>query len=76
MSMIVEKKNVPIIERETKIPFLTVICGSIDFLIWIRVEVKHRSCLLKSLEKSLILRTPKDKSIIPIQSMELQRMHI
>jgi hypothetical protein len=31
--MIVEKKEVPTIKRETKIPFLAVICGSIDFLI-------------------------------------------
>jgi hypothetical protein len=31
--MIIEKKKVPKIERETKIPFLIVICGSIDFLI-------------------------------------------
>jgi hypothetical protein len=33
MSTIVEKKDVPTIERETKIPLLVVICGSIDFLI-------------------------------------------
>jgi hypothetical protein len=33
MSMIVEKKYVPIIEGKTKIPFLLVICGSINFLI-------------------------------------------
>jgi hypothetical protein len=55
---------------------LAVICGSIDFLMWIKVEVEHRSCLLKSFEKILILRTPKDESIVPIQSMELQRTHI
>jgi hypothetical protein len=31
--MIVEKKDVPIIKGKTKIPFLAIICGSIDFLI-------------------------------------------
>jgi len=43
----VEKKDVPTIEGETKIPLLVVTCGSIIFLIWIRIEVEHRSCLLK-----------------------------
>jgi hypothetical protein len=36
-----------------KIPLLVVICGSINFLIWIKVEVEHRSCLLKNLENLL-----------------------
>ncbi len=49
------KKNVPTIEWKTKIPILAVIYGSIDFLIWITVEIEHRSCLLKNLEKSLFL---------------------
>jgi hypothetical protein len=31
--MIVGKKDIPTIEGETKIPFLIVICGLIDFLI-------------------------------------------
>jgi hypothetical protein len=31
--MIIEKKDIPTIEGETKIPFLVIICGSIDFLI-------------------------------------------
>jgi hypothetical protein len=74
--LIVEKKNIPIIKGETKIPFFAIICGSIDFLICIRAEVKHRSCLLKNLEKSLILKTLKDASTIAIQSLELQRTHI
>jgi hypothetical protein len=34
---------------------LAVIYGLIDFLIWIRAEVEHKSCLLKNLEKSLFL---------------------
>jgi hypothetical protein len=59
---------------------LAVICGSIDFLIWIRAEVEHRSWLLKNLEKSwkksLIFRTPKDTSTIPIQSLEIQKTHL
>jgi hypothetical protein len=33
VSTILEKKNVPTIEGETKIPFFVIICGSIDFLI-------------------------------------------
>jgi hypothetical protein len=71
MCMIVGKKDVPTIEHKTKIPFLVVVCGSIELLIWIRVEVEHRSCLLKNLEKSLIFRIPKDTFIVPIQSLEL-----
>ncbi len=63
------KKDVPTIEGETKIPFLVVIYGSIDFLIWIKVEVEHKSCLLKNHDKSLILRTPKYTYTIPIQSL-------
>jgi len=31
--MIVEKKNLQTIEGETKIPFLVIMCGSIDLLI-------------------------------------------
>jgi len=60
------KKNVPTIEGETKIPFLVLIYGSIDFLIWIKVKVEHKSCLLKNPNKSLILGTPKDEYTIPI----------
>jgi hypothetical protein len=45
---------------------LVLIYGSIDFLIWIKVEVEHRSCLLKNPNKSLILGTPKDDYTIPI----------
>jgi hypothetical protein len=30
MSTIVKKKDIPTNERETKIPFFVVICGSID----------------------------------------------
>jgi hypothetical protein len=67
MTTIVEKKNVPTIERETKIPFLTVICGSIDFLIWIKVEVEHGNCLLKNPNKSLILGTPKNALVLGTQ---------
>jgi hypothetical protein len=28
-----KKNDIPTIERETKIPFLAIICGSIDFFI-------------------------------------------
>ncbi len=31
MSTIVDKKDMQTIERETKIPFLAIICGYIDF---------------------------------------------
>jgi hypothetical protein len=55
---------------------LLVICGSIDFLIWIKVEVEHKSCLLKNPKKSLIFGTPKDASTMHIQSLKLQRTHI
>jgi hypothetical protein len=33
MSTTIEKKDIPTNERETKIPFFVVICGSINFLI-------------------------------------------
>jgi hypothetical protein len=33
MCTIVEKKDIPTIEGETKIPFLAIICGSINILI-------------------------------------------
>jgi hypothetical protein len=46
MSTIVEKKDIPTIKWKTKIPFFIVICGSINFLIWIRAKVEHRGCLL------------------------------
>jgi hypothetical protein len=45
---------------------LAVIGGTIDFFIWIKAKVEHKSCLLKNLEKSLILGIPKNTSIIPI----------
>ncbi len=61
-----KKKSFPTIEGETKIPLLVIICGLINFFIWIRVEVENNSCLLKNPKKSLILRTPKDTFIIPI----------
>ncbi len=38
MCMIVGKKDVPTIEWATKIPFLVVICGSIDF--WCELGLK------------------------------------
>ncbi len=60
------KKYVPIIEGETKIPFLVVICGLMDFYIWIKAKVERRSYLLKNPKKLLILGTPKDASTIPI----------
>ncbi len=66
MSTIIEKKDVPTIEGETKIPFLAIICGLIDFLIWMKAEVEHRNCLLKNPKKSLILGTSKDTFTIPI----------
>ncbi len=59
------KKDVPTIERETKIPLLAIICGSINFLIWIKVEVEQRSTWI-AYWKILIFGTPKDASIIPI----------
>jgi len=40
------------IEKETTIPFFAIIYGSVDFFIWIRAKVEHKSCLLKNLEKS------------------------
>ncbi len=84
------KKDVPTIEGQTKIPFLAVICGLINFLIWIRVEIKHRNCLLKNPKKILnswnsnghiysthsIPRTPKDAYMVPNQSMELNQKPI
>ncbi len=33
------KKDVPKIDEETKIPFFAVIFGSLDILIWIRVQI-------------------------------------
>ncbi len=48
MSTIVVKKEIPTNERETKIPFFAVIFGSLDILIWIRVEAEHILCSLKS----------------------------
>jgi len=57
------KKRRPTIEIETKIPFFVVIFGSLDVLIWIRVEVEQRFCFLKNpiiLQKFLIFRNPKN----------------
>jgi hypothetical protein len=69
MFTIVKKRNVPTIEWETKIPFFAIICGSIDFLIWIKTKVEHRGCFLENpithLE-FLIPWTPKDTYIVPI----------
>ncbi len=76
MSTIVEKKDIPIIEGETKIPFLAVICGSINFFIWIKAKIEHRNWLLKNLDLKKKIGTPKDAYIIPIQPLELQRTHI
>jgi len=73
------KKDIPTIERETKIPFFVVICGSINFLIWIRVEVEHRGRFFENLiihPKFLIIWTPKDAYIVLTQSLKLQRMHV
>jgi hypothetical protein len=44
---------------------LAIICGSINFLIWIKVEVEQRSTWI-AYWKILIFGTPKDASIIPI----------
>jgi hypothetical protein len=59
------KKDVPTNEGETEIPFFVIICGWIDFFIWIKAKVEHRNCFL-------IPRIPKDAYTIPIQSLELQ----
>jgi hypothetical protein len=45
---IIEKKDIPTLEQEIKIPFFVVIGGLIYFLIWIRVEVEHRGCFLEN----------------------------
>jgi hypothetical protein len=45
---------------------LAIICGLINFLIWMKAEVEHRNHLLKNPKKSLILGTPKDTFTIPI----------
>jgi hypothetical protein len=57
------KKRRPTIEIETKIPFFAVIFGSLDVLIWIKVEVEQRFYFLRNpkiLQKILIFRNPKN----------------
>jgi hypothetical protein len=79
MSTIVEKEDIPATKWETKIPFFAIICGSINFLKWIRAKVEHRGCFLENPLihlKFMIPWTPKDAYAVPIQSLELQRMHI
>jgi hypothetical protein len=69
MSMIIEKKDIPTIKRKTKIPFIAVSCGLIDFVIWIRAKVEHRGCILENSlihAKLLIPWTLKDAYTIPI----------
>ncbi len=59
------KKDVPTTKQESKIPFFAVICGSIDFLIWIKVEIEHKGCFL---ENPLIIQNS--------WLFEFQRTHI
>jgi hypothetical protein len=79
MFTIVKKKDVPTTKGKTKTPFFVILCGSIDFLILSRAKVENRSCFLKNLRihpEFMIPGNPKDAYTIPIQSLELQRMHI
>ncbi len=39
MFTIVKKKDIPKIDEETKIPFFAVFFGSLDVLIWIRIQI-------------------------------------
>jgi hypothetical protein len=57
------KKRRPTIEIETKIPFFAIIFGSLDVLIWNKVEVEQIFFFLKNpriLQKNLIFRNPKN----------------
>ncbi len=58
MSMIIGKKDVPIIDEETKIPFFSLIFCSLNILIWIRVEVEKEDFASYKIQKKLIFRNP------------------
>jgi hypothetical protein len=64
-----KKKDVPTIKWKMKIPFFIVICGSIDFLIWVRAEVEHKGRFLENPvihPKILNPWIPKDTYVAPI----------